>query len=197
MNCTTFGGAHRVRGAAIVLSVLVAAALLSTLVSAGAATGGAALSISTNSPSNGASVSGMLTWQASASANVAQVDFFLDGTLSWSEDYAPWIFKYAIPPIGLCILVAFGLLLWKKPKHVLVWCIAPFILAHTFIGHKEVRFLYPLVDLVPWMLVAALAALRQQPSIHRLMRESTPWQDLLPARLSATLSVRVALFRKD
>lgn len=35
------------------------------------------------------------------------------------------------------------------------------------------------------------------PSIHRLTRESTPWQDLLPANLTATLSLRVALFRKN
>ena len=34
------------------------------------------------------------------------------------------------------------------------------------------------------------------PSIYRLSRESTPWQDELPANLQATLSVRVALFRK-
>ncbi len=34
------------------------------------------------------------------------------------------------------------------------------------------------------------------PSIHRLTREETPWQNLLPARLAATLSLRVALFRK-
>ncbi len=34
------------------------------------------------------------------------------------------------------------------------------------------------------------------PSIHRLTREQTPWQSLLPANLRATLSVRVSLFRK-
>ena len=34
------------------------------------------------------------------------------------------------------------------------------------------------------------------PSIHRLTREQTAWQNLLPATLAATLSVRVALFRK-
>lgn len=34
------------------------------------------------------------------------------------------------------------------------------------------------------------------PSIHRLTREGTAWQDRLPARLTATLSVRVALCRK-
>ena len=34
------------------------------------------------------------------------------------------------------------------------------------------------------------------PSIHRLKREETPWQSLLPSVLSATLSVRVTLFRR-
>lgn len=34
------------------------------------------------------------------------------------------------------------------------------------------------------------------PSIHRLTREGTPWQDLLPATLAATLSVRIALWRR-
>lgn len=34
------------------------------------------------------------------------------------------------------------------------------------------------------------------PSIHRLTREGTPWQNQLPVALNATLSVRVALFRK-
>lgn len=34
------------------------------------------------------------------------------------------------------------------------------------------------------------------PSIHRLTREGAPWQNLLPDRLAATLSVCVVLFRK-
>jgi 23S rRNA (guanine745-N1)-methyltransferase len=34
------------------------------------------------------------------------------------------------------------------------------------------------------------------PSIHRLEREATSWQTQLPERLTATLSVRLALFRK-
>jgi len=34
------------------------------------------------------------------------------------------------------------------------------------------------------------------PSIHRLTREGNPWQNLLPASLAATLSVRVVLLRR-
>jgi 23S rRNA (guanine745-N1)-methyltransferase len=44
---------------------------------------------------------------------------------------------------------------------------------------------------------AALVDLvEMSPSIHRLTREGTPWQTLLPGTLSATLSLRVVLFRK-
>lgn len=35
------------------------------------------------------------------------------------------------------------------------------------------------------------------PSIHRLTRDGTPWQNLLPATLSATLSAQVVLLRKS
>jgi 23S rRNA (guanine745-N1)-methyltransferase len=35
------------------------------------------------------------------------------------------------------------------------------------------------------------------PSIHRLEREGTAWQNLLPTRLTTTLSVRVALFSRQ
>ena len=52
--------------------------------------------------------------------------------------------------------------------------------------HEKRELTHPqLVDLV-----------EMSPSIHRLTREGTPWQNQLPATLSATLSVRVALFRK-
>lgn len=37
---------------------------------------------------------------------------------------------------------------------------------------------------------------KMSPSIHRLTREATLWQNLLPANLAATLSLRVTLFRK-
>ncbi len=67
--------------------------------------------------------------------------------------YAPWIVKYAIPPIGACLLLALVLLIWKRPKHLLVWCIVPFFVAHAFIPHKELRFLFPLADLTPLLLV--------------------------------------------
>ena len=69
--------------------------------------------------------------------------------------YPPWIVKYAIPPIGATILLAMVLLLWKRPSHLIVWCAVPYVVIHSYIAHKELRFLYPLAFLVPWLLVEA------------------------------------------
>lgn len=77
-------------------------------------------------------------------------------TLPWYY-YPPWIIKYAVPPIGIAMLVALGLLVWRRPKHLLVWCSVPFLVALSLVPHKEVRFLYPLAALVPWLLVAGLS----------------------------------------
>jgi len=74
-------------------------------------------------------------------------------TLPWYY-YAPWIVKYCVPPIGICILLAFLKLAFKHPRHLLVWIIVPFVVVHTFIPHKELRFLYPLAFCVPWILIA-------------------------------------------
>lgn len=74
------------------------------------------------------------------------------GALPWWY-YFPWVVKYAVPPVGLAILLAFGLLLWKDRRHPLVWAIVPFLILHMVVAHKEPRFLYPLAPLMPWLLV--------------------------------------------
>ncbi|MEO8590685.1 MAG: hypothetical protein ABI432_15020, partial [Flavobacteriales bacterium] len=94
----------------------------------------------------------------------AQVGFVGDpnhvfDTLPWYY-YLPWLVKYAIPPIGLCLLLAMAILLWKRPRHFLVWSVLPFLLIHSILPHKEVRFLYPLADLAPLLLVLGYEELR-------------------------------------
>lgn len=80
-------------------------------------------------------------------------------TLPWWY-YPPWIIKYAIPPIGAVILLAFAVLLIHEPKHVLVWIMLPFLIAHSVLPHKELRFLYPLAPLIPWLLIEAWSILQ-------------------------------------
>lgn len=73
-------------------------------------------------------------------------------TLPWYY-YPPWIVKYAIPPVGLLLLAAYVVVLIRKPRHLLVWCITPLLLVLSIIPHKELRFLFPIADLAPWILV--------------------------------------------
>jgi phosphatidylinositol glycan class B len=48
----------------------------------------------------------------------------------------------------LLVLLIFLFVFWaRKPGHVLFWITLPFFLFHCFIGHKEERFLIPLIPL--------------------------------------------------
>lgn len=49
-----------------------------------------------------------------------------------------------VPPLSLFLAVFFLLGLWRLRSHPLAWCIIAFVLAHSAIAHKEVRFMYPM-----------------------------------------------------
>lgn len=49
-----------------------------------------------------------------------------------------------LPPFSIVLLLWVAMGIWHKPKHVLTWCCVPFVIAHTLVGHKEARFMFPL-----------------------------------------------------
>lgn len=49
------------------------------------------------------------------------------------------------PPVSLFLLAAFALGIYKNIKDPFVWVIIPFIIIHSIIRHKELRFLFPVV----------------------------------------------------
>ena len=51
-------------------------------------------------------------------------------------------------PIALILFIATVALWIRKPRHVLVWITLPFFLFHCFVGHKEFRYLFPLLPLI-------------------------------------------------
>ncbi|MDD5066104.1 MAG: hypothetical protein PHF84_03555 [bacterium] len=63
--------------------------------------------------------------------------------------YISITFIDAVPPYSLLLVAAFFLIWFFYPWHVLSWIIFPFLLIHTLIGHKEIRFLFPLANLIP------------------------------------------------
>ena len=72
---------------------------------------------------------------------------------------APWyyyfysIINHATLLIGLAILGALIVALIKNPKSVVVWCLFPFLVIHCLIPHKELRFLFPLINFIPILLL--------------------------------------------
>lgn len=58
-----------------------------------------------------------------------------------------------IPPFSV-IIMAIVLYAWyRNPKHILTWVCVPFFLGHSLIGHKEIRFLFPMAEAIPLLLV--------------------------------------------
>jgi GPI mannosyltransferase 3 len=63
----------------------------------------------------------------------------------------PWwwyfnlVFQQAVPPFSIFLLIFFFVGLYKKPKDIFTWCMVPFLIAHFLVGHKEMRFLFPML----------------------------------------------------
>lgn len=66
--------------------------------------------------------------------------------------YFVWTFTKLTPVWGLPLILSFFAFCISKPKHWLTWTCVPFLILHLCIGHKELRFLYPLAPLVLTML---------------------------------------------
>lgn len=85
----------------------------------------------------------------------------------------PWwwyfkkIFNEIPPPLGFAFLFGMPVVWWRMRSHIITWATVPFLLVHIVIGHKELRFLFPLLPLCTVLLVIAyqgfLESLRERP----------------------------------
>lgn len=64
-----------------------------------------------------------------------------------------------VPPFGALVLAVVGWFGWRNRRHPFVLPGALFFLVHVGIRHKELRFLTPLLPLVPWSIAYALDAM--------------------------------------
>jgi GPI mannosyltransferase 3 len=74
----------------------------------------------------------------------------------------PWWFfggqmlLFLMPPFSVVLVGLLGAAAWYDRRHVLVWATVPFLVGHSLIGHKEVRFLTPITyALVPLLVLSA------------------------------------------
>jgi phosphatidylinositol glycan class B len=66
------------------------------------------------------------------------------GTMPWWFYLNAYILS-CIPPLSIILLILFAWGVYTKPSSIFVWIIIPFLLAHFLVGHKELRFLFPMI----------------------------------------------------
>jgi GPI mannosyltransferase 3 len=73
---------------------------------------------------------------------------------------SPWWWYFTempvllLPPVSVLLFVFMGVGIKRSPQHVFVWCLVPFVIGHSLVGHKESRFLFPMI--FPMFYLAAL-----------------------------------------
>ncbi len=71
----------------------------------------------------------------------------------------PWWFYggqmllFLLPPFSIVLVGLLGTAAWYHRRHLLVWTTLPFLVGHSLIAHKEVRFLVPITYAVVPLLV--------------------------------------------
>ncbi|MGF7080823.1 hypothetical protein [Mucilaginibacter sp. UYCu711] len=74
------------------------------------------------------------------------------GLLPWYFYFVEIVTRLTIP-IGIISSIAFVFVILFNKKSIIVWCIIPYLLIHSIIGHKETRFLFPIANLLPFIIV--------------------------------------------
>ena len=80
-------------------------------------------------------------------------------TFGTAESWWWYFYKFiiqGIPPISLVFVFSFFFVLIYDLKNPIIWSILPFLLAHILIGHKELRFLFPMVYFLPSIFIISI-----------------------------------------
>jgi phosphatidylinositol glycan class B len=89
----------------------------------------------------------------------------------------PWFYFFymgaSILPFGLLYVIAAIILFAYKPRHPLTWALFPFILVHSVIGHKEIRFMVPIINFMPLCLMYAVEIVYNKFGIRLLNAQKT------------------------
>ena len=98
--------------------------------------------------------------------NDVEQDLLLDKLSDFGV--APWwfylkaTFLRAIPPVSLVVLFGFLIFVAFKKRDPLTWTAIPFVVIHSLIGHKETRYLFPLIGFAPVFVVQAVEIVRER-----------------------------------
>jgi phosphatidylinositol glycan class B len=91
------------------------------------------------------------------------------GVHPWYE-YLKIIVIYLIPPFSIFFLFGLCAFFYLFPKHVLSFCLIPFLLVHSLIDHKEPRFIFPLLYFFPVILAMSFQKISEEIEFKRLQK---------------------------
>lgn len=70
------------------------------------------------------------------------------GVTPWYQ-YVIYAVKDGIPPLSVVYVLMFFTLWIRFPKSLVTWMTLPFVIVHSLIGHKELRFIFPILYFLP------------------------------------------------
>ncbi|MCB9342240.1 MAG: hypothetical protein H6576_00915 [Lewinellaceae bacterium] len=69
---------------------------------------------------------------------------------------------FLLPPVSLFLYWFLGKGISRERMHVFVWCLVPFVIGHSLVGHKETRFLFPMLWPIFYLLAVGYDHIRVQ-----------------------------------
>jgi len=95
--------------------------------------------------------------------NYLDLNLFKHAAAQFGEQPVYYFFTESLaqllPPFSVLFIFLFFVFWFRFKMHVLTWITVPFIFLHFFIGHKELRFLFPILNFLPLITVFALTTL--------------------------------------
>jgi GPI mannosyltransferase 3 len=70
--------------------------------------------------------------------------------------YIERTFIQGIPPFSIVYISSFLIVFIYLRKDLLTWTLLPFLLIHFIIGHKEIRFMFPIIGFIPIVIIKSL-----------------------------------------
>ncbi|HIF50423.1 MAG TPA: hypothetical protein EYQ42_02620 [Thiotrichaceae bacterium] len=95
-----------------------------------------------------------------------------------------WYYSYysavqLIPPITLLLPIVVLIFWMLFPRHPITWSVLPFVLFHHYFGHKEMRYLFPVLPFAPVMFAMVLEKLIYRFRFLETNKFIYPWKIII------------------